>query len=134
MHIGCWPSHTTCWAKECHTLASLWFTVHLSQCAFCCCDRYHDPKQTGFLWLTIPHHNISLGEVRMGTQNRNLKAGTQSQDHKWIQQACSPWLAQLFSCSAFLYSPRSPAQGMVSLTVGGRLPFQLLRNAPMPTD
>lgn len=61
---------------------------------FCSCDENHDPKQLrggkGLSYLTLPGHNPSLGEVRVGTW-AEIEPETMKKAPYWIPTGTSQW-------------------------------------------
>jgi hypothetical protein len=76
-------------------------------------------KQVGrkaFIWLTLPHHNPSLKEIRTGTQTVLEFGGIRLAPHDFL--------------SMLSYKPRTTSPRIVPLTMGRALP--LIKKKKMP--
>ena len=57
-------------------------------------------RREGLIWLALPDQNLSLEEVRIGTQaSRNLEAGADAE----AMECAAYWLASLGLLSLFSY-------------------------------
>lgn len=94
-----------------------------------CCDKHHDQTNKQKTWwikglfdLHIPGNCLSLKNVRLGTQDRNLNAGTEAET---VEECCFLAFSPV-SCSAtFLLPPSTTCPVVASpIVVDRALPHQ----------